>query len=119
VNARDVQEVAYHQLLLQLPDGYGLTDAQYTIGEAAEEDVGLGEFTFYVSAQGFAMAKVDAEAAKELCLGLRVEDAASALQETLPLAAAPEITVSPAWFPYVPRLPIRTEIEVRTSGFAP
>ena len=119
VSARDVQEVAYHQLLAQLPEGYTLSDAQYSIGEAAEEDVGPGQFTFYVAAQGFATAKVDLEAAKELSLGERVEDVVAKLQATMPLAAPPEITVSPAWFPFVPHLPIRTQIEVRPAGLTP
>jgi hypothetical protein len=119
VNARDVQEVAYYQLLTQLPDGYTLSDAQYSIGEAAEEDVGPGQFTFYVAAEGFATAKIDLEAAKELSLGERIEDVAAQLQATMLLAAPPEVTVSPAWFPYVPRLPIRTQIEVRPAGLTP
>jgi len=119
VDARDVQEVAYHQLLMQLPEDYTLTGAQYSIGEAAEEDVGYGQFTFYVTAEGLATAKVDAEAAKEIVLGERVEDAVAALASALPLAAPPEVTVSPSWFPYVPRLPVRTEVEVRAAGLAP
>ncbi len=119
VDARDAQAVAYHQLLMQLPENYTLTDARYSIGEAAEEDVGYGQFTFYVTAEGLATAKIDAEAIKEIVAGERTEDAVTALADALPLAAPPTIEVSPAWFPYVPRFPIRTDVEVRAAGLAP
>ena len=32
--------------------------------------------------------------------------------QSLPLARPPEITVTPDWFPYIPFLPIRTQIDV-------
>ncbi len=119
VSARDAQEVAYHHLLMQLPENYTLTNAQYSIGEAAEEDVGYGQFTFYVTAEGFATARVDTEAIKEIVAGERMEDAVAALTDALSLAEPPMIEVSPEWFPYVPRLPIRTEVEVRVAELAP
>ncbi len=69
--------------------------------------------------EGLATAKIDAEAIKEIVAGERTEDAVTALADALPLAAPPTIEVSPAWFPYVPRFPIRTDVEVRAAGLAP
>jgi hypothetical protein len=112
VSVGDAQAVAFRQLALQLPEGYELIDARFQYGEAAEEDVGPGIFTFYVTAQGYAAAEVDTEAAFKLINGKPAENATSLLMESLPLARPPEITVEPDWFPLIPLLPVRTTIEV-------
>lgn len=112
VSVGDAQAVAFRQLALQLPEGYELIDARFQYGEAAEEDVGPGLFTFYVTAEGYAAAKVDGQTAFDLVKGKSAEDATKVLMETMPLARPPDITVKPDWFPLIPLLPIRTTIEV-------
>jgi len=112
IDVRNVQAVAYRQLATQLPEGYELLDARFVYGEAAEEDVGPGLFTFYVTAHGYAAAAIDPADVTDLVLGKPHEDAAALLMESFPLARPPEITVTPEWFPYIPFLPIRTQIEV-------
>lgn len=114
VNAYDIQKVAYRRLLQALPQGFRLTDTRFEIGESAEEDVGPGLFTFYVTAHGYATAQVDAAEAKKQILGLPVEEAEARLQETYALAQSPEITLSPHWFPTLPRLPLRITVDVAT-----
>ncbi len=112
VHVSNVQAVAYRQLAAQLPEGYELLDARFEYGEAAEEDVGPGIFTFYVTTHGYAAATIDTAKVTALVLGKPKEDAAAVLMESLPLARPPQITVTPEWFPYLPFLPIRTQIEV-------
>ena len=112
VKVADAQAVAYRQLANHLPKGYTLIDARFEYGEAAEEDVGPGLFTFYVTAYGYAVADIDTETILASVKGKPTDEAAATLQASLPLARPPEITVTPDWFPYVPFLPIRTEIEV-------
>lgn len=112
INVTNVQAVAYRQLATQLPEGYKLLDARFEYGEAAEEDVGPGIFTFYVTTHGYAAAAIDTASITEQILGKPKEDAAALLMESLPLARPPEITVTPDWFPNIPFLPIRTQIEV-------
>jgi hypothetical protein len=112
INVANVQAVAYRHLATQLPEGYELLDARFEYGEAAEEDVGPGTFTFYVTAHGYAAATIDTTNVAELILGKSREDAAALLMESLPLASPPEITITPDWFPNIPFLPIRTQIEV-------
>lgn len=112
VDSRDVQAVAYHALVSQLPEGYTLRDARFAYGEAAEEDIGPGQFTFFVDAYGTAAAKIDQAEVLELVRGTRVEEAEAALQEMLPLATPAEVAVTPEWFPYVPFLPIRIQVEI-------
>ncbi|MBN1248870.1 MAG: baseplate J/gp47 family protein [Anaerolineae bacterium] len=119
VHARDVQAVAYQQLVTQLPDGYTLTDARFEYGEAAEEDIGPGAFTFYVKAHGFATAKIDTGVVQETVRGTPVEEAEAQLAASLPLSRPPEITVSPTWFPYLPFVPIKTQIDVIPGTMMP
>ncbi len=112
VSAPDAQAVAYRKLLTQVPEGYTLTDARFEYGEAAEEDIGPGLFTFFVTAHGYATAEIDTERAWELIQGEKIEDAEASLSEELPLATLPEITVTPDWFPFIPQLPVRAQIEI-------
>ncbi len=117
-NANDIQKVAYRRLLQQLPDGYRLTDTRFEIGESAEEDVGPGLFTFYVTAHGYAAPRIDADAIKREISGMRIEEATSYLEEAFPLTQPPEVTVSPSWFPFVPHLPLRIDVSVATNTWA-
>ncbi|MEA3309662.1 MAG: baseplate J/gp47 family protein [Chloroflexota bacterium] len=112
VNANDAQKIAYRQLATQQPAGYRLTDTRFEIGESAEEDVGAGRFTFYVTAHGYATAEINQDAVWEAIQGQRAAAASTTLADSLPLAQPPEITISPHWFPYIPQLPIRTKITI-------
>ncbi len=119
VQARDVQAVAFRQLARSLPEGYTLTDIRFEYGESAEEDIGPGRFTFYVTAHGLATASLDLEAAQRDTQGLRVNAARELLTETLPLAQAPELTIRPEWFPFMPRLALRTQFESVPAQWEP
>jgi hypothetical protein len=112
IHVSNVQAVAYRQLATQLPEGYQLLDARFEYGEAAEEDVGPGLFTFYVTTHGYAAATISTADVAEMILGKSREEADRLLMESLPLARPPEITITPAWFPNIPFLLIRTQIEV-------
>lgn len=112
VDVVDAQAVALKHLAAQLPENTSLTDARFEYGEAAEEDVGQGEFSFYVTAHGYGTAHVDTAQVTELILGKPIEEAAGIMQESLPLSKPPKVTVSPDWFQFIPRLPIRVHITV-------
>ena len=112
VKAADVQEVAYRTLLVNRPQGYRLTDARFEYGESAEEEVGPGLFTFYVTAHGFATAAIDEAGLRAALQGMPRRKAADYLQEHLPLDAPPQIELHPAWFPFLPHLPLRLTIHL-------
>ncbi len=112
VDLRDVHALAYHRLAANLPEGYRLTDARFEYGEAAEEEVGPGRFTFYVAAHGYATSDIAPEEVIRLVKGRNVEEAPAVLSEALPLSQPPEATVSPEWFPYMPFLDLRYTVEV-------
>ncbi len=112
VSASDIQQVAYRRLLSQVPEGYRLTDARFEIGESAEEDVGPGQYAFFVTAHGYATAEINVGEVENALRGSRIARAEEYLTETLPLAAPPEIEVTPTWFPFLPRLPMRMSIDL-------
>ena len=112
VRARDAQAIAHRQLALQLPDDYALIDASFVYGEAAEEDVGPGLFTFYVKSEAYAAANISAAQVVALVTGKSATEVGAILTEALPLARPPEVTVTPAWFPYLPFMPIRIDVSV-------
>jgi len=119
VQARDAQAVAYSHLVAQLPDGYTLTDARYEYGEAAEEQIGPGLFTFFVTAHGHATAKINTEDVMALVQGAPIEEAQARLVESLPLSRPPEITVTPSWFPYLPFVHVNTHVEIIPGRMTP
>ncbi|MDF1515631.1 MAG: baseplate J/gp47 family protein [Anaerolineae bacterium] len=119
VDVADTQAVALRELSEQLPDNASLTDARFEYGEAAEEEVGGGAFSFYVTAYGYSTAHISTSQVEKLILGKPIEDAVSVMQNTLPLSRAPEVTVSPEWFTYIPRLPIRVNIAVIPGKMSP
>jgi len=103
VSARDAQAVAYRQLVTQLPEGYSLADARYEIGEAAEEDIGPGQFAFFITAHGQATARIDGRHTRYW------RDWSSDVCSS---------DLTPAWFPVIPYLPIRTNVEIVVDGTA-
>ncbi|MFP4344933.1 MAG: baseplate J/gp47 family protein [Anaerolineales bacterium] len=117
VDAADAQAVAYRQLAAQLPAGYTLTDARFEIGESAEEDVGPGLFTFYVTTYGYATAEIEEDTVWAEIQGQPIDEVEAYLAESLPLVRPPEIEVQPAWFPFIPRLALRTEIQVMPGSW--
>ncbi len=116
VSAADVQAVAYRGLLTTLPAGYTLIDTRFTYGEAAEEDIGPGAFSFYVTAEGYATHRLDSSSIHALIHGKTVAEAQAALAE-LPLVEPPQIVMNPTWFPFIPRLPMRINIRVAPQGW--
>ncbi len=119
VQARNVQAVAFRQLARSLPEGYELTDTRFEYGESAEEDIGPGRFTFYVTAHALATASLDLETARRDIEGLRIAAARELLANTLPLAQPPELSIKPDWFPFMPRLALRTQFETVSAQWNP
>jgi hypothetical protein len=112
VHVADAQAVAYRALVRQLPAGYTLSDAWFEYGEAAEEDIAPGDFSFFVTGHAYATAKIDGTAIVESIQGESKSAAEAILTEKYPLTEPPEITVTPSWFPTLPFIPLRIDVEV-------
>jgi len=118
VDVDNAEAVAYTDLSRRLPPGYVLVDARFELGEVAEEDIGPGWFTFFVTARGYAAAALDADAAVALIRGRRVADARERLLEKFPLAEVPRVTVWPEQVERLPLLPLRISVRVVPQGQA-
>ena len=82
----------------------------------AEEDVGPGTFTLFVTAHGYAAMALNAEAAAALVRGQRIADARERLLAEFPLAGEPQVTVWPEWLGRMPVLPLRINVQVVPQG---
>lgn len=118
VNADDARSVAKQVLIEQLPPGYRLVDARFEVGETAEDDDGLGWFTFYVTGRGYAAAEISEDEVIAEIRGRRVPEARAELERTFPLAESPRFVTQPswpswlAWLDRVPLAPLRIEVHV-------
>ncbi len=116
VDSDNAEAVAYAQLLRRLPPGYSLIDARFEVGEVAEEDIGPGQLSFFVTAHGYAAANLDPAQAAMLIRGQPVAAARERLMAELPLAEAPIVTVWPEQVERVPWLPLRIHVNVLVPG---
>ncbi|HEY72556.1 MAG: hypothetical protein DRJ03_04900 [Chloroflexi bacterium] len=118
VDVDNAKAVAYAALSQSLPLRYELVDAHFELGEVAEEDVGPGWFTFFVTARGYAAAALDVSTAAGLIQGQRVAEAHELLRTEFPLAESPQITLWPEWpeqlkwLERLPLLPLRIGVQV-------
>ncbi|MFQ6100518.1 MAG: hypothetical protein ACE5OS_04710 [Anaerolineae bacterium] len=124
VDVDNAKAVAYAALSRRLPPGYELVDARFELGEVAEEDIGPGWFTFFVTARGYAAVALDTDAAVALIRGQRVADAREQLRAEFPLAEEPRVALWPEWPEHLrwlerlPLLPLRISVQVVPQGQA-
>jgi hypothetical protein len=122
VDVDNAEGIAYAALSRSLPPGYALVDAHFEVGEVAEEDIGPGWLTFFVTARGYAAAALDTDAAVALIQGEQLTDALEQLQAEFPLAEAPRVALWPEWperlkwLERVPLLPLRIKVQVAPQG---
>ena len=118
VDVDNAKAVAYAALSQGLPPGYKLVDARFELGEVAEEDIGPGWFTFFVTARGYAAAALDTSAVADLVRGQRLAEASERLHTEFPLAQDPQVALWPEWpeklkwLERMPLLPLRISVRV-------
>ncbi len=118
VDVDNAEAVAYTALSRRLPPGYVLVDAHFELGEVAEEDIGPGWFTFFVTVRGYAAIALDADVAVDLIRGQRIADAQERLLGEFPLSEVPRVVVWPKWperlkwLERIPLLPMRVNVQV-------
>jgi hypothetical protein len=122
VDVDNAEAVAYVSLTSRLPPGYALVDARFELGEVAEEHIGAGQFTFFVTASGYAAVELDTSKAVELVRGQPLDVAHRRLVSEFPLAQDPQIVLWPEWpeqlkwLERLPVLPLRIQVEVLPQG---
>jgi hypothetical protein len=71
---------------------------------------GIAHFDLNVQRQ--VVREVDSSRASALVRGLSPNAAADLLLSTLPLASQPEIRINPSWWPWLPLIPFRIDMNV-------
>ena len=122
VDVDNAEAVAYVNLSRRLPPGYSLVDAHFELGEVAEEDIGPGRFTFFVTARGYAAVGLNTDSAVDLIRGQPIAYAREQLMAEFPLAEEPRIALWPEWperlkwLERLPLLPLRIHVQVLPQG---
>lgn len=116
VDQDNAEAVAYAALNERLPSDYTLVGASFEIGEMAEEPPPQGDLSLFVTANGYAAARLDVAAVQRLIQGCPRSQVADRLQAELPLAAPPQATLWPKWLPWMPLLPMRITVHVVPTG---
>ena len=118
VDVDNAEAVAYVNLSRSLPPGYSLVDTHFELGEVAEEAIGPGQFTFFVTVRGYAAIGLDADAALDMVRGQPPDYAREQLMAEFPLAQEPQLVLWPLWperlkwlerFPF---LPLRIKVQI-------
>jgi hypothetical protein len=107
----DVNSLARLALDANLPDGFEPVTAELTTTDSSAPVTDANGITHWeVQAQRLLQARIDALEVTRLIQGHRPIAAGQRLAEALPLAKAPTIEVTPAWWPWLPILPFRTSV---------
>jgi hypothetical protein len=118
VDIANAKSVAYVNLSRRLPPGYNLVSVDYEVGEMAEEDIGPGQFTLFVTARGYAAVGLETGVVLDIIRGQPVDIAAQKLRTQLPLSTEPQIVLWPEWseglkwLERVPYLTLRIKVQV-------
>jgi len=124
VDVGNAKGLAYAALAQRLPPGYALVDTHFELGEVAEEDIGSGWFTVFVTARGYAAAALNTEKAIQHIQGKPISEARQQLETAFPLAETPQITLWPdwpkrlTWLKRLPLLSLRINVQVLPRGQA-
>jgi hypothetical protein len=110
-SASDLTRLASLVLNASIPSGFSPASSAVTIKPATKpsmhEDGSVG-WTMQVERKIIQF--VDSAQVTHLIQGYSSESAQSRLQENLPLASSPQISLSPSWWPWVPIVPFRISV---------
>jgi len=112
VNAVDLTQLAEAALNASMPAGFVPARETLTFhlsGSPVLDEAGASHFDLQVERQ--VLRQVDTSRANALVRGLSPEAAAHVLQSELALSEAPELHLSPSWWPWLPLIPFRISIQ--------
>jgi hypothetical protein len=113
VEAHDLQQLAKANLDASIPEGFRAAPDTLTFSMASAptlDSSGIAHFDLNVQRQ--VVREVDSSRASALVRGLSPNAAADLLLSTLPLASQPEIRINPSWWPWLPLIPFRIDMNV-------
>lgn len=112
VTGNDLTQLAEAALNASVPEGFAPAPATLmfrSVGTPALDGSGASHFDLQV--ERTVLHSIDPLEANALVRGLSPKAAVQVLQSKLPLAGAPEIDLTPSWWPWLPLIPFRIEVK--------
>jgi hypothetical protein len=109
--ASDLTELASLALNASIPSGFlAVSNAVDMESVSAPELLEDGSARWTIRAKRKIYQQVSVSQVTQLIQGLGSSDAQSRLEDALPLASEPNISLTPSWWPWVPIVPFRIEV---------
>lgn len=110
-SAADLARLASLALNASLPSGFSPVSEAITV-EPITQPVSSenGSTRWTMRAERRIVQQINAAQVTQIVQGVGRRDAQARLEKSLPLAASPEIRLSPAWWPWVPIVPFRISV---------
>ncbi len=117
VDERLARQVVYAELADKVGSGYqiGSGSLVFRPGEVAGVDE-EGRVAFVMQAAGDVTADIEEDAVRELVKGISTAEAIRRLNRELLLASPPTVTPWPAFWPMMPVLPMRIDVQIEGAG---
>jgi hypothetical protein len=113
VSGEDLQRLASAILDANLPAGFSPAPETLKVDNQTTPRVGLdGFFQWQLHARRQLFATLPQTQAIQLAVGLSPSQASQRLARDLPLAGPPQIALTPAWWPRLPILPFRIDVQI-------
>ncbi len=113
VDERLARQIAYAEIAGKVGPGYqiGSGSLVFRVGEVSQVDE-QRRITFVMQGAGDVSAVIDPEKVLDMVQGTSVSEARRRLDQELLLAASPQIDSWPPFWPLMPALPLRIQVEV-------
>ncbi len=109
--ASDLTELATLALNASLPSGFLAVSTSVDVESASDPELlDDGSARWTIRAERTIYQQVSVSQVTQLIQGLGASDAQSRLEDALPLASEPKISLTPSWWPWVPIVPFRIEV---------
>lgn len=112
IDERFARQAIYEQVIDQIGDGYQINPDTLVFRQGEVTDVSEDrQVTFVMQGAGDVSAAVDLDEVRRLVRGKRVGQAAGILERSFALDHTPEIRVSPGFWPWMPLLVLRIDVQ--------
>jgi hypothetical protein len=112
VSQQDLKTLGEAALAANLPSGFSPVPESLTIQQISQpEPKEQGNASWQIQAEWQIQAQLNPAQATRLVLGLPAQQAIQRLDEQLPLEQPAQITLTPSWWPRLPILPFRIDVE--------
>ncbi len=112
--AEDLKKLSQLSLDVNLPEGYLPVENTLSFEDIDKPvETAKADYQWQMRASRQIQARIDPINAINLVIGLPPQEAKSRLDQSLPLAETPQITLTPPWWWWMPILPFRVNVAVQ------